>query len=157
MRARGPLSRLASSPPAPPPLPFVPQYPFLEPIVERVLPRAAVELSVASVYGDASRIAPGVVDRYYDMARRPGNRRALFGRMAARREEQCFDASRLQAIAAPTLVIWGGRDDLIPVGEAWGGSNRCCGGVMPLPLARIRSCRTRAGERHPRRAPRRIR
>ena len=119
----------------PSPLPL--QYSLLAPIVERVLPRAAVELSVASVYGDPSRIAQGVVDRYYDMARRAGNRRALFGRMAARREER-YDASRLQAIAVPTLVIWGGRDDLIPVGkEARGGRRRWLWPMGCSPVVRV--------------------
>lgn len=89
---------------------------MLAPLIELVLPRIAVARSVAAVYGDPGRIAAGVVDRYYDMARRPGNRRALFQRMAARREERSDD-SRFGAIAVPTLILWGGRDELIPLGE----------------------------------------
>ena len=95
--------------------PRSPQFPSLAPIIAHICPRFVVERSVRAVYGDPGRIAGGVVDRYHDMARRAGNRRALFDRMAARREET-YDASRLLTINIPTLVLWGGKDYLIPTG-----------------------------------------
>lgn len=82
---------------------------------EYLLPRGLIQASVRNVYGDPSRVVPELVDRYYDMALRAGNRRALGFRLDA---ALASDVSRLRFLAAPTLVIWGGRDRLIP--PVWG-------------------------------------
>jgi pimeloyl-ACP methyl ester carboxylesterase len=51
------------------------------------------------------------VDLYADMALREGNREALGRRM---QQGYSADASQLKNITAPTLVMWGGRDRLVP-------------------------------------------
>ena len=50
-------------------------------LLEWVLPRAVVEQSVASVYGDPTKITPELVDRYFELTLRDGNRRALVDRL----------------------------------------------------------------------------
>lgn len=91
------------------------RLPAVRPLFEHLLPRGVVLSSVRNVYGDPARVTPELVDRYYDMALRVGNRRALGIRMDA---AMASDVRRLSALALPTLVIWGGRDRLIPV--QWG-------------------------------------
>jgi pimeloyl-ACP methyl ester carboxylesterase len=87
--------------------------PSLQPVVARLLPRRMVEASVHDVYGDPARVTDELVDRYYELALRAGNRRALGLRLeqAVNREAR---AARIATITQPTLVLWGGKDRLIP-------------------------------------------
>ena len=95
------------------------RVPVLNRIGEHLLPRALVAASVASVYGDPGRITPPLVDRYFELTLREGNRRALSQRLAAWVPGQ--DEERIGTLGVPTLILWGGRDRLIPpaVGQAF--------------------------------------
>ena len=53
-----------------------------------------------------------LVDRYFELALRDGNRRAL-GRLMSRLQPG-QDAERIATLKLPTLILWGGRDRLIP-------------------------------------------
>lgn len=91
--------------------------PWLQPLMTRLLPKRMVESSVRDVYGDPSRVTDALVERYYELALREGNRRAL----ALRLEQASGPESpteRLDSIVQPTLILWGGRDRLIPPGNA---------------------------------------
>lgn len=90
--------------------------PALSWITTRLLPRSVVEASVRDVYGDPSRVSDSLVERYYELARREGNRRALPLRFA--QAAPGADTAILAAITAPTLIMWGGRDRLIPPSTA---------------------------------------
>jgi pimeloyl-ACP methyl ester carboxylesterase len=81
-------------------------------IGEHLLPRAVVAESVRSVYGDPSRVNEALVDRYFELTLREGNRRALSLRM--QQLEMGQHVGRLKSLAVPTLVLWGARDRLIP-------------------------------------------
>ena len=81
-------------------------------MLEYVLPRGLVQSSLRNVYGDPSKVTPELIDRYYDMALRAGNRRALGYRIDA---GLAGDSARIRALTVPTLIIWGGRDHLIPL------------------------------------------
>jgi len=63
------------------------------------------------VYGDPAKVSPELVDRYYELTLRAGNRSAL-----AKRFEQPLsgDTERLKTLKIPTLVLWGSKDRLIP-------------------------------------------
>jgi pimeloyl-ACP methyl ester carboxylesterase len=84
---------------------------WLAPLTERMLPRGLVERSVRSVYGDPSRVTPELVDRYAELSLREGNRRALGQRMKRVLDVQ---SERIRAVRQPTLILWGGRDRLLP-------------------------------------------
>lgn len=86
--------------------------PGLNRLTEIALPRPLVAASVRDVYGDASRVTADAVDRYYELALRAGNRRALAQRL--RQADNADRSERIRAIAQPTLILWGGRDRLIP-------------------------------------------
>lgn len=90
--------------------------PVLSKMMEVTLPRAMVESSVRNVYGDPSRVTPELVDRYEALILREGNRKALVRRFAQSSYEGA--EPRIRAIRQPTLIIWGGRDLLIPVENA---------------------------------------
>jgi pimeloyl-ACP methyl ester carboxylesterase len=91
---------------------LVASVPLLNRIGEHLLPRALVAHSVASVYGDPSRVTDTLVDRHFELTLREGNRRALGQRM--QQLELGVHAERIKTITTPTLILWGGRDRLIP-------------------------------------------
>jgi pimeloyl-ACP methyl ester carboxylesterase len=99
------------------PLGFVfASLPVVNRLAEWVLPREVVAQSVVSVYGDPSRVTPAVVDRHFELMLREGNRRALAQRV--RQLEPGAAADRLERLAVPTLILWGGRDRLVPPAQA---------------------------------------
>ena len=86
--------------------------PVLAPLMNSILPRSMVESSVRNVFGHPERVTPELVDRYFAMTIRAGNRQALIQRMANPRWGA--DTSALKTLRQPTLIIWGGQDRLIP-------------------------------------------
>ncbi len=88
------------------------RLPVFSTISESILPRELVAASVVSVYGDPAKVTPELVDRYYQLALREGNRRALSQRL--RQLEPGAAADRLALLKQPTLILWGGRDRLVP-------------------------------------------
>jgi len=83
------------------------------PLLQRVLPRGVIESSLRNVYGDPSKVTPELVDRYFDLATRAGNRAALQARFGHRSE--LASEAPVSATTQPTLILWGGRDRLIPL------------------------------------------
>jgi pimeloyl-ACP methyl ester carboxylesterase len=92
------------------------RVPVLNRLMQFVTPRALVEASVRNVYGDPSRVTPELVDRYFEMTVRAGNRRALGQRFA--QSEFGARAGRIAELKLPTLILWGGRDRLLPPADA---------------------------------------
>ncbi|MCK5874139.1 MAG: alpha/beta hydrolase [Alcanivoracaceae bacterium] len=89
------------------------QIPAFAPLMNRLLPRSMIESSVESVYGNPSKITPELVDRYYELTLREGNRAALvkrFQNVFAREDAR----QRASTLSVPTLIIWGDQDRLIP-------------------------------------------
>jgi len=90
------------------------------PIVGRIseifTPRVLIEDSVRDVYGDPSKVSPALVDRYFELNVREGNRRALSERL--REIDTDLDPGRIKTLHVPTLVLWGERDRLIPPANA---------------------------------------
>lgn len=78
------------------------------------MPRALIAQGIKEVYGEPSRIKPGVVDRYNDLTRRPGNRRAMMDifrvLLNVNRTELHTTGARVAQIQTPTLLLWGERD-----------------------------------------------
>ncbi len=86
--------------------------PVLNRLSEFALPRALVAEGVANVYGDKSRIKPELVDRYFELTLREGNRRALRQRMQGLVLGD--GAERIATLQQPTLILWGSQDRLVP-------------------------------------------
>jgi pimeloyl-ACP methyl ester carboxylesterase len=88
------------------------RVPVFNHVIDWVLPRPLVVSSVQSVYGDPAKVSEALVDRYYQLTLREGNRRALVQRL--QQNERGADAGRIRELKLPTLILWGGRDRLIP-------------------------------------------
>ncbi len=86
--------------------------PVINRIMEVTLPRSVIEASVRSVYGDPARATQEIIERYYQLTLRAGNRRALVARLKQILRDDL--GGQLGQIKVPTLILWGGRDQLIP-------------------------------------------
>jgi pimeloyl-ACP methyl ester carboxylesterase len=91
------------------------RMPGLRVVMEHTLPRGVVDSSVRNVYGDPSKVTPELVDRYYDLTLRTGNRQALAYRMDQR---VSGDEANIRRLKLPTLILWGAKDRLIPLVNA---------------------------------------
>jgi pimeloyl-ACP methyl ester carboxylesterase len=92
------------------------RIPLLNSLMEFTLPRSVIEASVRNVYGDPAKITPELVDRYFELTLREGNRRALVQRFG--QAPAGIHPDRIRALKIPTLILWGGRDRLLPPGDA---------------------------------------
>ena len=88
------------------------RLPVLNRVMESLLPRPLVARSVAAVYGNPALVNDELVDRYFELTLREGNRRALSTRLQQLQPGE--DAERIATLKLPTLILWGGRDRLIP-------------------------------------------
>lgn len=96
------------------PLAFrIARTPLLNVLMRDVLPRGVVERSLRDVYGDPTKVTSDLVDRYFDLATRAGNRAALVARFDQTKPDSL--AERVPEIQVPTLILWGGKDRLIPL------------------------------------------
>jgi pimeloyl-ACP methyl ester carboxylesterase len=93
-----------------------PNVPFVVRLMPYFLPRAILRTTLAAAYGDPARLTDATVTRYWEMMRAPGNRSAIVARL-----EQVMltdPVPILNGIAAPTLLLWGEKDRMIPVANA---------------------------------------
>ncbi len=81
----------------------------------KLTPRILYRRSLEEVYADDSLVDEALVDRYFELSLREGNREAFLQRVrAASRSARDDPAAALAQIGAPTLVQWGGQDEWIP-------------------------------------------
>jgi pimeloyl-ACP methyl ester carboxylesterase len=92
------------------------RIPALQPLTTRLLPRQTIEDSVKSVYGHPERVTNELIDRYYELTLREGNRASLIQRFV--QSPIGHFADQVSKVTQPTLVLWGGQDHLIPPANA---------------------------------------
>jgi pimeloyl-ACP methyl ester carboxylesterase len=86
--------------------------PGMDWLFENILPRYLVEEGFRDVWGDPNRVTAEMVDRSIELTQREGNRRAFLDR--SHQWHGGSLAHRIPELKFPTLIIWGGRDRLIP-------------------------------------------
>ena len=79
-------------------------------LAERLTPRWFIEESLKGSVGDTALATPEAVDRYWEMVRQPGNRRAQIVWAKSPRSQLRLPSD----VKAETVVIWGGADRLLP-------------------------------------------
>ena len=89
------------------------RLPGINRLMENILPRGLIESSIKNVFGNPGAVTPELIDRYYDLARREGNRHALAQRFEQNKPGQM--AERIPTLRLPVLILWGARDRLIPL------------------------------------------
>ena len=98
------------------PLPFLmAQTPLLSRFMKHITPKSLVARFVREVFGDPDKVSDELIDRYYDMLTRRGNRDAFVALANTRFE---MHADKIRNIKAPTLIMWGRLDSWVSVKNA---------------------------------------
>ncbi|HEY4344887.1 MAG TPA: alpha/beta hydrolase [Parvibaculum sp.] len=93
------------------------RMPVLNKIMLYVSPRSVFAEGLHKVFVDQSKVTEEMIDRYYDLNLYDGNRRATGIRFRLPPSDEAV-SEKLGQIRAPTLILWGDKDGLIPVENA---------------------------------------
>ncbi len=80
-------------------------------LMRYITPRFMFKISMKEVYGDDSKITKELVDRYFNLTLREGNRRALIEGL---KNVEITDSPNIEKVSTPTLIMWGSEDRWIP-------------------------------------------
>lgn len=93
-----------------------PHVPVMMRVLPYVLPSSLLRASLTPAYAQAGLMTDALFTRYRDMMLAPGVRRAIVQRMG---QQILVDpVPLLRRIAAPTLLMWGEQDAMIPFTNA---------------------------------------
>ena len=87
--------------------------PGINRLAEQITPRSLIAQSLEQSVSVKSVASEAAIDRYWELLRYPGNRRATLARFT-----QPYDPlsqAQIGAISAPALIQWGEEDRIIPV------------------------------------------
>jgi pimeloyl-ACP methyl ester carboxylesterase len=85
-------------------------------LMRYVLPKPLLTMSLEPAYADPTVMTPALATRYHEMMLAPGARQAMLARM--RQTVLTDPVPQLRGIQAPTLLIWGKEDAMIPFANA---------------------------------------
>ena len=93
------------------------KIPVLNKFLTYITPRFLVRASIENVYFDRSKVSDSLVNRYFDLTLRKGNRKAIVDRLkvSTTLTNGTKTHDNIKKIKQPTLIIWGSDDQLIPV------------------------------------------
>ncbi len=92
------------------------QSPIVQPFITVFTPRSIIASTLEGSVADKEALTDAQVDRYWNLLRYPGNRQATLDRGKAARTP--LTPETIAQINAPTLILWGSQDKLIPVDAA---------------------------------------
>jgi pimeloyl-ACP methyl ester carboxylesterase len=85
-------------------------------ILKYIAPRALAKFMLTSRFGDPSKVDDRLIDRWYDMWMREGQRAAILARL---RSYSSADIVKVTAaVSVPTLILWGEKNPQAPVEQA---------------------------------------
>ena len=92
------------------------QVPASWSLMHHVLPRAVLRMNLQAAYAQSQSLTDALITRYHALLRAPGARQAMLERL---RQTVLQDPRPwLGQIRAPTLLVWGEADAMIPFGHA---------------------------------------
>jgi len=93
-----------------------PDVPLLLRALPYTMPKSMLKQTLVPAYADPKRLSDSTVTRYTDFMRAPGVRRAVIDRTAQTVLQDPLPL--LRRIKAPTLLLWGEQDRMIPISNA---------------------------------------
>ncbi len=93
-----------------------PRVPVVAKLLPHVMPMPMLRSTTRAAYGDPATLTEPVLQRYRDMLLAPGVRQAILDRIA--QNVLADPEPYLRRITAPTLLVWGEKDGMVPVSNA---------------------------------------
>ena len=90
--------------------------PILSKVIKNLTPRSLIEKNVLEVYHNDSKVTQALIDRYFELTLREGNRDAFIDRANT---EFIDESNRISEIQCPTLILWGQHDSWTPLQWAY--------------------------------------
>ena len=85
-------------------------------LMRHVLPKPLLRMNLKAAYAQPESLSDAVTTRYHDLILAPGARQAMLDRLAQTVLQE--PGPLLRQIRAPTLLVWGEADAMIPVSNA---------------------------------------
>jgi pimeloyl-ACP methyl ester carboxylesterase len=85
-------------------------------LMRHVLPKPLLRMNLQAAYAQPDSLSDALIDRYHDLLRAPGARQAMLERLSQTVLQE--PGPLLRQIKAPTLLVWGEADAMIPFGNA---------------------------------------
>ena len=85
-------------------------------LMRHVLPQAVLRMSLQSAYAQPQSLTDALITRYHELLRAPGARQAMLERLRQTVLQEPLPL--LAKIQAPTLLVWGEQDAMIPFSHA---------------------------------------
>jgi pimeloyl-ACP methyl ester carboxylesterase len=92
------------------------KIPVIKDLIKYITPRSVIEKSVQNVYVNKAKVTPDLVDRYFELSLREGNRDAFVKRINQGIINDKY--LKISSLRMPTLILWGDGDLLIPIDNA---------------------------------------
>lgn len=92
------------------------RIPVLSKVMTFITPRSIIEKSVLNLYAGKSKVTNVLVDRYFELTLREGNRQAFIDISSNTTQSELY--TKISQIKQPTLIIWGAEDKFVPLENA---------------------------------------
>lgn len=89
--------------------------PITSSLLTKITPKSLFKKSLLDVYGNDDLVSDDLINRYFELYLREGNRAAFVARVKHEYKDQTANIKNIQA---PTLILWGKEDSWIPVQHA---------------------------------------
>ena len=93
------------------------KLPVLSTLLQKITPKSIIEKSMLDVYKNDQLVTEKLIDRYFELSLREGNRTAFVKRMSQLNEK--LGVNDLKNITVPVLIQWGKDDRWIPLVNAF--------------------------------------